>query len=161
MNPLPLPGSGYVLCVKRTSVTVLIPLFLFSFTIHTLPWQHPPSLSTTANPRHPSAGLALTASPFLTHGHEAVLMIGSVLFYRIPIVKNLHVSAQTVNANRRTQPGQTDEKNRISSRLRNRSGLWILLTFRLRTQRRFYSPGGRCCRPAAGWKPGPHRRSDP
>ncbi|MBO5536840.1 MAG: hypothetical protein J6B53_15820 [Clostridia bacterium] len=52
---------------KRTSVTVLIPLFPFSLTTHKLslrlthggkespPWQHPPSLSTTANPRHPSA----------------------------------------------------------------------------------------------------------
>lgn len=60
---------------KRTSVTVLIPLFAFSLTTHisthpTLfnyisglvwlsraPWQHPPSLSTTANPRHPTAHL--------------------------------------------------------------------------------------------------------
>ncbi|MBO5604340.1 MAG: hypothetical protein J5915_03035, partial [Acidaminococcaceae bacterium] len=38
---------------KRTSVTVLIPLFAFSLTTHWPPWQHPPSLSTTANPRHP------------------------------------------------------------------------------------------------------------
>ena len=45
----------------------MIPLFPFSLTTHKLslrlthggkespPWQHPPSLSTTANPRHPSA----------------------------------------------------------------------------------------------------------
>ena len=56
-----------MLCGRRTSVTVLIPLFPFSLTTHKLslrlthggkespPWQHPPSLSTTANPRHPSA----------------------------------------------------------------------------------------------------------
>ena len=56
------------------------------------------------------AGLALTASPFLTHGHEAVLLIGSLLFYRIPIVKNLHVSAHAVNGNRETQDHLADKK---------------------------------------------------
>ena len=67
---------------KRTSVTVLIPLFTFSLTAHCRslcsacpetdekgrpPRQHPPSLSITADPRHPITGLALTASYFSFH----------------------------------------------------------------------------------------------
>ena len=38
------------------------------------PWQHPPSLSTTAIPRHPITGLALTVSLLLMHRTEAALL---------------------------------------------------------------------------------------
>jgi len=51
----------------------LIPLFAFPFTTHCTPWQHPPSLSTTAIPRHPTAHFPIFSYPPLQlRGQEIV-----------------------------------------------------------------------------------------
>ena len=79
----------------RFSFRFLLSLFRRTFT----PWQHPPSLSTTAIPRHSSMGLALTASPFLMHGTETALYYlnnaicdgqNKILFNSMKAIQRMH-----------------------------------------------------------------------